>query len=61
MSGMAISNPLLLQGIREVPVVQRDEGLDSPFNQSVDDVIVVVDPCLVDLSFAGWLNSRPAQ
>ena len=38
---------LVLQRLRQVPVVQRDHGLDVVGQQLVDEVVVVPNPCVV--------------
>src|SRR5512139_856193 len=39
----------VLQGLRRVPVEERDEGQDASFKQRIDKAFVVIQSLLVDL------------
>ena len=51
--------PLVLQHLREVPVEQRDGGLDARRAELVDNPVVEVQAGLVDGAAAGRLHPRP--
>jgi hypothetical protein len=51
---------LVLERLRQVPVVQRHQGLDPPRQQAVDELLVEVDPGLVDVAAVGH-DPRPGD
>ena len=50
---------LVLERLREVPVVERRDGLDAGGEQAVDEVDVEVEAGLVELARAGRLDAGP--
>src|SRR5699024_5254412 len=58
--GLAGHPPALrLEGRREVPVVERDEGSDPRLEQGVDGTVVEVQAGRVDRTGAGRLDAWP--
>ncbi len=49
----------VLQGLRQVPVVERGEGLDAVGEQLVDEPVVEVEPLRVRLTVAVGEDARP--
>src|SRR5262249_55518171 len=47
--------------LREIPVVQRADGTDLCFEQSVGDTLIVIEALLIRGAGAIGLNPRPAD
>jgi hypothetical protein len=52
---------VVLERLRQVPVVQRDRGRDATTGEPVDERAIEVEPRLVRRSATGWLNARPSN
>ena len=59
-SGIAIGpTALIFEGLRQIPMVKRDEWPDPGFQQRVHDAAVIIDAFRVHSSGARRLDSRP--
>jgi hypothetical protein len=52
---------VVLEALREVPVVERGHRLDAGLEQPVDEPVVEREPLRVDLARAGRLDPRPGD
>lgn len=52
---------LVLQGLRQIPVIQGDEWLNVCCQQRVYQPVIKVEPGRIDLSSAGWQDTRPGN
>src|SRR5262249_50273778 len=53
--------PHRFQGLWEIPVIERADGTDFRFEQSVGDALVVVEAFLIGWAGAVGLDARPAD
>ncbi len=51
----------IFQSLRQIPVVERDKGTDSGFQQRIDEAAVVVDAFGICQAGPGGLNARPGN
>ena len=51
----------IFQGLRQVPVIERNKWTDSGFQQGIDDAAVAVDAFGIRRTGPGGLNARPGN
>ena len=51
----------VLEHLRKIPMVERDEGLDVVLQQLVDDAIVKIDALLIGLALSIRHDARPCE
>jgi hypothetical protein len=60
--GVALRPPaLVLKGLRQIPVVEREDRKDAPGAKTVHDPAVEVEALGVGRAFARWLDTRPGH